>query len=97
VVRWIRRSTGCGAVGAAIRAGADVSVIVRLDPKVKAAIAAIPGDAWRTIDYTDAVFDDRTEQWISRAEVAEIPFTAFAAQRRPTTYPAGWWFAASPT
>ncbi len=37
-------------------------------------------DAWTTIEYTDAVFDDTSGQWISRAEVAEIDFTAFAAQ-----------------
>jgi hypothetical protein len=32
-------------VSAAIRAGADVSVTVRLDPRVKTAIAAISDDA----------------------------------------------------
>ena len=41
--------------GAALRAGADVSVTVRMDPKVKAAIAAIAQDAWTPIEYTDAV------------------------------------------
>jgi hypothetical protein len=87
VVRMDSAFYGRGAVGAAIRAGADVSLTVRLDPKVKAAIAAIPRDAWRTIDYTDAVFDDKTSQWISRAEVAEIPFTAFAAQKKADHVP----------
>ena len=78
-------------VGAAVRAGADVSVTVRLDPAVKAAIAAIGDDAWTPIEYTDAVFDEATGTWISRAEVAEIPFTAFASQkkRRPGPRPAG--------
>jgi hypothetical protein len=73
---------GRGLVLAAVRAGADVSVTVRLDPKVKAAIAAIADDAWQTIEYTDAVLDETTGRWISRAEVAEIPFTAFSAQRK---------------
>jgi len=73
---------GHGPVGAAVRAGAQVSVTVRLDPTVKAAIAAIPNDAWQTIEYTNAVFDQASQVWISAAEVAEIPFTAFAAQKK---------------
>ena len=73
---------GHGPVGAAVRAGAQVSVTVRLDPKVKAAIAAIGDDAWAPIQYTDAIFDQATQVWISAAEVAEIPFTAFAAQKK---------------
>jgi hypothetical protein len=40
-------------VAAAIRGGADVSVTVRLDPKVKAAIAEIPDHAGTEIEYTD--------------------------------------------
>ena len=42
-----------------------------MENRVKAGIAAIPDDAWTSIEYTDAVFDDTTRQWISRAEVAE--------------------------
>jgi len=68
-------------VCAALRGGAQVSVIVRLDPKVKAAIAAISDDAWTPIEYTDAIFDETTGQWISRAEVAETPFTAFTSKK----------------
>jgi hypothetical protein len=37
---------GSPTVGAAVRGGAQVSVTVRLDPKVKAAIATIGQDAW---------------------------------------------------
>jgi hypothetical protein len=69
-------------VAAALKAGADVSVTVRLDKRIKAAIASIPEDAWTSIDYTDAVYDEQADQWVSRAEVAEIPFTAFAAQKK---------------
>ena len=78
---------GRGLVGAAIRAGADVSVTVRMDPKVKAAIATIDDQAWTTIEYTDAVFDEATGRWISRAEVAEIDFTAFAGQKKTDRVP----------
>ena len=78
---------GRGLVGAAVRTGADVSVTVRLDKAVKAAIATIDDDAWTTIEYTDAVFDEGTGRWVSRAEVAEIDFTAFAAQKKADRVP----------
>ena len=78
---------GRGLVGAAVRAGADVSVTVRMDPKVKAAITTIGDDAWVSIEYTDAVFDEVTGRWISRAEVAEIDFTAFASQKKDDRVP----------
>ena len=73
---------GRGPVLAAVRGGAQVSVTVRLDPRVKAAITAIPDDAWQAIEYTNAIFDQTTGAWISTAQVAEIPFTAFAAQKK---------------
>jgi hypothetical protein len=69
-------------VSAAVTAGADVSVTVRLDPRVKAAIASIPADAWQTIAYTNAIFDEAAQQWISQAEVAETPFIAFASKKK---------------
>jgi hypothetical protein len=66
-------------VWAAVRGGCDVSVTVRQDATVKAAIAAIADDAWIPIEYPDAIFDEPSGRWISRAEVAEIGFTAFAS------------------
>ena len=78
---------GAGGLGAAVGAGVQVSVTVRLDPRVKAAIAAINADAWTPIRYTDAIFDDTTGAWVSTAEVAEIPFTAFAAQKKTNQIP----------
>ncbi len=71
---------GSPTIGAAIHAGAQVSVTARMDPKVKAAIATIADDAWTPIEYTDALYDHDSGQWISRAEVAEVPFTAFASR-----------------
>jgi hypothetical protein len=78
---------GRGLVLAAVRAGADVSVTVRLNTQVKTAIAAIPDHAWQTIEYTDAVYDEQAGRWISRAEVAEIPFTAFNTQKKTEHVP----------
>ena len=60
---------------------------VRLDPKVKAAIAAIGADAWTSIEYTGAVFDEATNTWASRAEVAEIAFTAFTSKPKSEQVP----------
>jgi Transposase DDE domain group 1 len=73
---------GYATVGASMKAGADVSVTVRMDPAVKTAITLIPDDAWTTIEYTDAIRDETTGQWISKAEVAEIPFTAFRSRKK---------------
>ncbi|MFL6110669.1 MAG: IS1380 family transposase, partial [Catenulispora sp.] len=78
---------GRGLVLAAVRAGAEVSVTVRLDKRVKAAIAGIAEDAWTTIEYKDAIHDEQTGRWISRAEVAEIPFTAFASRSKAEQVP----------
>jgi DDE family transposase len=49
---------GYPTVGAALRGGADVSITVRLDSKVKAAIAEIDEHAWTAIEYPDAIFDE---------------------------------------
>lgn len=78
---------GRGLVLAAVRAGAEVSVTVRQDKRVKATIAAIGETAWTPIEYTDAIWDEHTGRWISRAEVAEVPFTAFASRSKAEHVP----------
>lgn len=59
---------GHGPVSAALKAGAQVSVTVRMDPAVKRAIATIPETAWETIHYTDAILDEATGVLVSSAE-----------------------------
>jgi hypothetical protein len=66
---------GHASISAALAAGAEVSVTVRMDPAVKRAIASIPQDGWTAIEYTDAVYDEATGAWTSRAEVAEVVVT----------------------
>lgn len=78
---------GHAAVSATLAGGADVSVTVRMDPHVKKAIAAIDDAAWQTIKYTDAVYDETTGTWVSSAEVAEVPFTAFTSKRKSQRIP----------
>ena len=68
----------CGAVR---RAGARFSVTVTMDPKIRAAIAAIGEDAWTAIRYPRAIWDDQLRCWVSDAQVAEVPYTAFAAKK----------------
>jgi hypothetical protein len=87
LVRMDSAFYGRNPVHAALAGGAQVSVTTRMDQRVKAAIASIDDQAWTTIEYTDAVFDDTSGQWISRAEVAEIAFTAFAAQPKRDQVP----------
>jgi hypothetical protein len=79
LVRMDSAFYGRGPVGAAIRGGCDVSVTVRQNTTVKATIARIAEDGWIPIEYPEAVFDEPSGRWISRAEVAEVPFTAFAS------------------
>jgi hypothetical protein len=67
---------------AAIRAaGAFFSVTVRMDSRVRAAIAAISQDAWTPIGYPKAIWDEDQRRWISDAEVAEVPYTAFTSRQ----------------
>ena len=69
-------------IAAAGRHNVDFSVTARKDRAVNAAIAAIPEDAWTPIRYPKAVFDEQLQQWISNAEVAEVPFTAFRSKSK---------------
>jgi hypothetical protein len=87
LVRMDSAFFGGPAVRAALAGGADVSVTVRLTATIKTAIASIDDGAWTTIEYTDAIRDEATGAWISRAEVAEIPFTAFVAQKKANQVP----------
>jgi len=78
---------GSPTIGAALRAGAQVSVTVRMTPNIKAAIASIAEDGWTAIEYTDAIRDEQTGELISRAEVAEVAFTAFATANKADRVP----------
>jgi hypothetical protein len=81
IVRMDSAFYGAPAVSAARKAGAHFSVTVRMDPKVRAAIAAIPGQAWRPIRYPRAIWDDQLRRWVSDAQVAEAQYTAFSSKK----------------
>src|SRR5690625_2743575 len=74
-------------VTAVLKTGANVSITARMDKAVKRAIAGISEDAWTPIKYTDALYDQQARQWISRAEVAEVPFTAFTSKKKAEHIP----------
>lgn len=60
---------------------------LRTDPALKRAIATIVDDAWTTIRYTNALLDQATGSWISTAQVAEVPFTAFTGRKKAEEIP----------
>ena len=66
-------------VAACRRNRARFSVTVRMDPKVRRAIAAIPEQAATPIKYPNAIYDEQTGEWISDAQIATLPYTAFAS------------------
>ena len=69
-------------IAAARRHNVRFSITARKDKAVTAAIASIAEDAWTAIRYPHAVFDEQLQQWVSDAEVAEVPFTAFTSRGR---------------
>jgi hypothetical protein len=69
-------------VGTALRHKTWFSVTARMTATVTAAITSIPADAWRTIEYPNAVFDETEQRWVSDAEVAEVDFVAFTGRRK---------------
>ena len=69
------------AIGACVEKDARFSVTVKMDPKIKAAIAAIPETAWTGIAYPRAVFDEQAGGWVSDAQIAETAYTAFASKK----------------
>ncbi len=87
LVRMDSAFYGRPSMRAAMAGGAEVSVTAKMSSTVKAAIASIGEQAWTTIKYTDAIYDEDTKQWISRAEVAETDFTAFASMKKADHIP----------
>ncbi len=69
-------------VAAATAGGAKFSVTARLNKAVTRAIAGIDEQTWTAIRYPNAIYDEQQQRWISDAEVAEVPFTAFTSRRK---------------
>jgi hypothetical protein len=70
-------------VVAAIRkARAQFSITARMDKAVQKAISSIPENAWVSIKYPTAIYDQDEQRWISDAQVAETTYTAFTSRAR---------------
>jgi len=82
IVRADSAYYGHDVIAAARRGGARFSVTTRANPAVTRAIASIPADSWTPIHYPNAVWDEDEQRWVSDAEVAEAPFTAFTSRPR---------------
>ncbi len=72
-------------VAACRRAGARFSLVLTKNRTVAAAIDSIGEHAWTPVKYPGAVRDPDTGAWISDAEVAEVPYTAFASTPHAVT------------
>jgi hypothetical protein len=72
-------------VRACRRAGAQFSLVMTRNAAVDRAITAIDEATWTPVRYPGAVRDPDTGVWISDAEVAEIPYTAFASTKDRVT------------
>jgi hypothetical protein len=81
VVRMDSAYYAAKVIAAIRRGGAFFSVTARMDSKIRAAIAAISEDAWTPVTYPKAIWDEDQRRWISDAQVAEVPYTAFASRK----------------
>jgi hypothetical protein len=72
-------------IAACRRAQVRFSITVRIEAKIRAAIAAIDEDAWVEIAYPQPVWDDEQQRFISRAQIAETTYTAFEGTRHEVT------------
>ena len=67
-------------VAAILTAKAQFSITARMDTAIRAAIAGIAEEAWVSIKYPKAIWDDDEGRWISDAQVAETSYTAFTSK-----------------
>lgn len=65
-------------IAACRRAEVRFSITIRIDEKVRRAIEAIPAGAWVEITYPQPIWDDDQQRFVSRAQIAETLYTAFA-------------------
>jgi hypothetical protein len=72
-------------VRACLRADVEFSLVMTKNRAVQRAIDSISDDQWAPVRYPNAVQDPHTGAWISDAEVAEVPYTAFASSAKPVT------------
>jgi hypothetical protein len=82
IVRMDSAYYNAAVIGTIRRNEAYFSVTVPMNSSIRAAIAAIPEDAWTAVKYPQAIWDDQLDCWVSDAEVAEIQYAAFASKKK---------------
>jgi hypothetical protein len=82
VVRMDSAYYAAAVIAAIRRNGARFSVTAPVSAAIRAAIAAIPEDAWTAIEYPQAIWDDQLGCWVSDAEVAETSYAAFTSKKK---------------
>jgi hypothetical protein len=82
VVRMDSAYYAAAVIAAIRRNGARFSVTAPVSAAIRAAIAAIPEDAWTAIEYPQAVWDDQLDCWTSDAEVAQTQYAAFTSKNK---------------
>jgi Transposase DDE domain group 1 len=82
VVRMDSAYYAAAVIAAVRRSGARFSVTAPVTAAIRAAIAAVPEDAWTPVRYPRAVWDDQLNCWTSDAEVAETAYTAFTSKKK---------------
>ena len=83
IVRLDSAFYNAAVIGAIRRGGARFSVTVPMNASIRAAIAAIPEDAWTPIRYPRAIWDDQLGAWVSDAEVAEVAVHGVRVEEGP--------------
>jgi len=73
---------GWAFAGTALRHEAWFSITARANASINRAITSIEESAWTPIKYPQALWDEDEQRWISDAEVAETPYTAFTSRRK---------------
>lgn len=89
VVRADSAYYGSTIAAAALRAGTEISVTVRLDKKTKKTIAAIDETAWKRIKYKNAIFMRPPASGYPKLKSLKLPSLPSPPKRRTSRSPAG--------
>ena len=81
IVRMDSAFCSAAVIGAIRGQGARFSVTTPMNSSIRAAIAAIPEDAWTPVRYPRAIWDGQLGAWVSGAGAAEAEYTAFASKK----------------
>jgi hypothetical protein len=82
VVRADSKFYTADVVAACRRSGAHFSLSTGINPSITKAIGEIADDDWVDIEYPHPIEDPDTGELISKAQVAEVAYTAFVGRRK---------------